>query len=222
MVHVQRLVDMASFLARNGVGSPSAWSTKHIYFLFFPKIFVFPAEDFECQTSKDWVPDFEPYTPPLTFSIFKSPAKPAKPAKAAKPKAVYDIFKKAPKLDTRLVWPIFRKGFKPGIPLVAKEPAPKTTCDDPAPKTTCDDPVEAKDQTRTCRTCTQEFVFTAGEQVFYSSKGLQEPARCRDCRKAKSKGKGKGKGKGQVDVKRIRSRYVFDAEEEDAMDMDLR
>jgi CxxC-x17-CxxC domain-containing protein len=34
-----------------------------------------------------------------------------------------------------------------------------------------------------CRECGSEFVFTAGEQEFYASKGLvNEPARCPDCR----------------------------------------
>lgn len=34
-----------------------------------------------------------------------------------------------------------------------------------------------------CIDCGQEFVFTAGEQAFYSDKGLlNEPRRCPDCR----------------------------------------
>ena len=37
-----------------------------------------------------------------------------------------------------------------------------------------------------CRDCSQEFVFTAGEQEFYASKGLQnDPARCPDCRNSR-------------------------------------
>jgi len=39
------------------------------------------------------------------------------------------------------------------------------------------------DKLLTCRDCGKEFVFTAGEQQFYASKGLQhEPRRCNDCR----------------------------------------
>jgi CxxC-x17-CxxC domain-containing protein len=39
------------------------------------------------------------------------------------------------------------------------------------------------DKLLTCRDCGKEFVFTAGEQEFYASKGLQlEPRRCADCR----------------------------------------
>ena len=39
------------------------------------------------------------------------------------------------------------------------------------------------DQTLICRDCGEEFVFTAGEQEFFSSKGLSSvPQRCKQCR----------------------------------------
>lgn len=39
------------------------------------------------------------------------------------------------------------------------------------------------DKTLVCRDCSTEFPFTAGEQEFYLSKGLQhEPQRCTSCR----------------------------------------
>lgn len=39
------------------------------------------------------------------------------------------------------------------------------------------------DKTLTCRDCTAEFVFSAGEQEFYASRGLMnEPTRCPACR----------------------------------------
>ncbi len=39
------------------------------------------------------------------------------------------------------------------------------------------------DRDLTCRDCSSSFVFTAGEQEFYSSKGLQnDPVRCPSCR----------------------------------------
>ena len=42
------------------------------------------------------------------------------------------------------------------------------------------------DKTLTCRDCGQNFVFTAGEQEFYQSRGLtNEPGRCPDCRAAR-------------------------------------
>jgi CxxC-x17-CxxC domain-containing protein len=41
----------------------------------------------------------------------------------------------------------------------------------------------ATDETLRCRECGREFVFTAGEQEFYLSKGLMnKPARCPECR----------------------------------------
>jgi len=37
-----------------------------------------------------------------------------------------------------------------------------------------------------CSDCGQEFTFTAGEQEFYASRGLQnEPRRCPECRRAR-------------------------------------
>jgi len=49
------------------------------------------------------------------------------------------------------------------------------------------------DKTLTCRDCGQQFVFTAGEQEFYQSRGLtNEPGRCPDCRAARKQGRGGG------------------------------
>ncbi len=40
-----------------------------------------------------------------------------------------------------------------------------------------------EDKTLTCRECGADFIFTAGEQEFYQSKGLQNaPSRCLPCR----------------------------------------
>ena len=40
-----------------------------------------------------------------------------------------------------------------------------------------------QDKTLTCRDCGQEFAWTAGEQEFYQSRGLQNPpGRCPSCR----------------------------------------
>lgn len=42
------------------------------------------------------------------------------------------------------------------------------------------------DKALACRDCNGSFVFTAGEQEFYASKGLQnEPVRCPSCRAAR-------------------------------------
>ncbi|MFI3325740.1 MAG: zinc-ribbon domain containing protein [Clostridia bacterium] len=40
-----------------------------------------------------------------------------------------------------------------------------------------------EDKNLTCKECGAEFVFTAGEQEFYQSKGfVNEPQRCKSCR----------------------------------------
>jgi len=40
-----------------------------------------------------------------------------------------------------------------------------------------------QDRTLTCRDCASEFVFSSGEQAFFSSKGLMnDPQRCPSCR----------------------------------------
>ena len=43
-----------------------------------------------------------------------------------------------------------------------------------------------QDKTLKCKDCGAEFVFTAGEQEFYESKGfVNEPQRCKNCRDAR-------------------------------------
>ena len=43
-----------------------------------------------------------------------------------------------------------------------------------------------EDKTLICKECGAEFVFTAGEQEFYASKGfVNEPQRCKSCRDAR-------------------------------------
>ena len=41
------------------------------------------------------------------------------------------------------------------------------------------------DRTLTCSDCGTEFVFTAGEQEFYTQRGYSEPRRCQPCRQAR-------------------------------------
>ena len=57
-----------------------------------------------------------------------------------------------------------------------------------------------QDKTLTCRDCGQEFIWTAGEQEFYASRGLQNaPTRCpadRAARRAQGGGRGGGGGYG--------------------------
>lgn len=48
-----------------------------------------------------------------------------------------------------------------------------------------------QDKTIQCVSCGGEFVFTAGEQEFYQSRGLtHEPTRCRSCREARKHSRG--------------------------------
>jgi len=42
-----------------------------------------------------------------------------------------------------------------------------------------------EDKTLQCRDCGEEFVFTAGEQEFFSQRGFSEPIRCKSCRDAR-------------------------------------
>lgn len=43
-----------------------------------------------------------------------------------------------------------------------------------------------QDKTLVCKECNEEFIFTAGEQEFYDSKGFEnEPSRCPSCRSAR-------------------------------------
>ncbi|MEG1706469.1 MAG: zinc-ribbon domain-containing protein [Clostridia bacterium] len=43
-----------------------------------------------------------------------------------------------------------------------------------------------EDKTLVCKDCGKDFVFTAGEQEFYKTKGFEnEPVRCPECRKAR-------------------------------------
>lgn len=41
-----------------------------------------------------------------------------------------------------------------------------------------------EDQNMACQDCGRDFVFTAGEQEFFESKGFTPPKRCKPCRKA--------------------------------------
>jgi CxxC-x17-CxxC domain-containing protein len=46
------------------------------------------------------------------------------------------------------------------------------------------------DKTLTCRDCGIEFLFSAGEQQFYESKGLTNlPGRCPECRALRREGR---------------------------------
>ncbi|MGH9678774.1 MAG: zinc-ribbon domain-containing protein, partial [Candidatus Acidiferrales bacterium] len=47
--------------------------------------------------------------------------------------------------------------------------------------------MEYHDKVLKCSECNQEFVFTAGEQMFFADKGFRnEPKRCKDCKAKRS------------------------------------
>jgi CxxC-x17-CxxC domain-containing protein len=49
------------------------------------------------------------------------------------------------------------------------------------------------DMTLQCRDCGRDFIFTAGEQEFYASRGLtNNPSRCPECRAARKSSNGYG------------------------------
>jgi len=48
------------------------------------------------------------------------------------------------------------------------------------------------DKTLTCRDCGTQFVFTEGEQDFYSQRGYSDPVRCSDCRASKKAARASG------------------------------
>jgi len=51
------------------------------------------------------------------------------------------------------------------------------------------------DERLTCIDCGAEFVFTAGEQEFFATKGFQnKPNRCTDCRTARKNARANGGG----------------------------
>ncbi|HEV7680127.1 MAG TPA: zinc-ribbon domain containing protein [Candidatus Dormibacteraeota bacterium] len=53
------------------------------------------------------------------------------------------------------------------------------------------------DQTLRCRDCGVDFLWTAGEQEFYASRGLTNPpSRCPSCRQARKAANGGGGGGG--------------------------
>ncbi len=53
--------------------------------------------------------------------------------------------------------------------------------------------VNMQDKTLTCRDCSREFVFTAGEQEFFAQKGFtNEPSRCPECRSTRKGGRSEG------------------------------
>ena len=57
--------------------------------------------------------------------------------------------------------------------------------------------MEFHDRVLKCSECSAEFVFTAGEQMFFADKGFKnEPKRCKGCKAKRAEGGGGGGGGG--------------------------
>ena len=53
--------------------------------------------------------------------------------------------------------------------------------------------MEYHDRVLKCSECSAEFVFTAGEQMFFADKGFKnEPKRCKACKARRAEGAGPG------------------------------
>ena len=53
--------------------------------------------------------------------------------------------------------------------------------------------MEYHDRVLKCGECGSEFVFTAGEQMFFADKGFKnEPKRCKNCKAKRAQGTGSG------------------------------
>ncbi len=54
-----------------------------------------------------------------------------------------------------------------------------------------------QDKQLVCTACGSEFPFSGEEQEFYTSKGFQDPKKCKPCRDAAKQGRGGGGGGGR-------------------------
>jgi len=65
--------------------------------------------------------------------------------------------------------------------------------------------MEYHDRVLKCAECSAEFVFTAGEQMFFADKGFKnEPKRCKACKANRAAGTGTGSGS----VQRVETKTV--------------
>ena len=62
--------------------------------------------------------------------------------------------------------------------------------------------MEFHDKVLKCSECGAEFVFTAGEQMFFADKGFKnEPKRCKGCKAKRAEGAGPGGGGGATQMR---------------------
>jgi CxxC-x17-CxxC domain-containing protein len=65
--------------------------------------------------------------------------------------------------------------------------------------------MEYQDKVLNCGECGAEFVFTAGEQMFFADRGFKnEPKRCKGCKASRTQGNGSSAGTAQrVETKTV-------------------
>lgn len=67
--------------------------------------------------------------------------------------------------------------------------------------------MEYHDKVLKCADCGAEFVFTAGEQMFFADKGFKnEPKRCKACKAGRAQGNGSASG--LASVQRVETKTV--------------
>jgi len=67
--------------------------------------------------------------------------------------------------------------------------------------------MEFHDKVLKCAECGSEFVFTAGEQMFFADKGFKnEPKRCKSCKSARAQATGAATG--AAAVQRVETKTV--------------
>ena len=67
--------------------------------------------------------------------------------------------------------------------------------------------MEYHDKVLKCADCGAEFIFTAGEQMFFADKGFKnEPKRCKACKGTRAQGNGNGSG--SVSSQRVETKTV--------------
>ena len=64
--------------------------------------------------------------------------------------------------------------------------------------------MEYRDKTLVCIECHQQFVWTAGEQLFYADKNFKnEPKRCKDCKRKRNSHPGQAGARDRVETTAI-------------------
>jgi CxxC-x17-CxxC domain-containing protein len=59
--------------------------------------------------------------------------------------------------------------------------------------------MEYRDKALKCADCGSDFVFTAGEQIFYADKGFRnEPKRCKNCKSQRGQNQGQGRPRSET------------------------